>query len=175
MKPHVTLSVLAVLIGLILGVSFYTFIYAKGYSYLASDPAACTNCHVMRSYYDGWVQSTHHAAATCNDCHTPANPVAKLATKTANGFTHSWAFTTGRFPDAVQIKARNHGVTEAACRNCHLNLVQVINGPHAAGRGISCIHCHASAGHSGAMAFLAQPAQGARPAAAPISFVERKN
>jgi len=54
MKPYVLTIVLAVLIGLILGVGFYAFIYAKGYSYLASDPAACTNCHVMRGYHDGW-------------------------------------------------------------------------------------------------------------------------
>jgi cytochrome c nitrite reductase small subunit len=163
MKPHVVINVLAVLIGLIVGLGGYTFFYAKGYSYLASDPAACANCHVMRGYYDGWAKSTHHAAATCNDCHTPANPAAKLATKTANGFFHSFAFTSGRFPDAIQIKSRNYEVTESACRQCHQNLVQVVNGPHQHGAGLSCIHCHASVGHSEAMAF------------APIALVEGKN
>jgi cytochrome c nitrite reductase small subunit len=163
MKPHVITTVLAVLIGLVLGVGGYTFIYAKGYSYLASNPAACTNCHVMRSYYDGWVKSTHHAAATCNDCHTPSNPVAKLATKASNGFFHSAAFTLGAYPDAIQIKSRNTEVTEGACRHCHQNLAQVINGPYTHGAGISCVHCHASVGHSEAMAF------------APIALVEGKN
>ncbi len=163
MKPHVVTTILAVLIGLILGVGFYTFIYAKGYSYLASDPAACTNCHVMRGYYDGWAKSTHHAAATCNDCHTPNNTVAKWATKTSNGFFHSFAFTSGKFPDAIQIKSRNYAVTERACRRCHQDFVQVVNGPHASGEGLSCIHCHATVGHSQATAF------------APIALVEGKN
>jgi cytochrome c nitrite reductase small subunit len=163
MKPHVVSIVVAALIGAILGVGFYTFIYAKGYSYLASDSAACTNCHVMRGYYDGWVKSSHHAAATCNDCHTPNNAVAKVATKTSNGFFHSFAFTSGRFPDAIQIKSGNQEVTETACRRCHQDLNQVVNGPHAHGTGLSCVHCHASVGHSEAMAF------------APIALVEGKN
>jgi len=163
MKPHVLTFVLAVLIGLILGVGFYTFIYAKGYSYLASDPTACTNCHVMRGYYDGWVKSSHHGAATCNDCHTPDNAVAKLATKTSNGFFHSFAFTSGRFPDAIQIKDSSYEVTERACRRCHQDFVQVVNGSHEHGEGLSCIRCHASVGHSESMAF------------APIAHVEGNN
>jgi cytochrome c nitrite reductase small subunit len=40
--------VLAVLGGLIVGLGAYTFLYAKGYSYLTNNPEACTNCHVMR-------------------------------------------------------------------------------------------------------------------------------
>lgn len=162
MKTRLVTMILAVCIGLIVGVGFYTFIYAKGYSYLASDPTACTNCHVMRGYYDGWVKSTHHAAATCNDCHTPTNVVAKLATKTSNGFFHSFAFTTGRFPDSIQMRTANYEVTERACRNCHRDMVQVINGPHAHGTGIACLRCHTSAGHSQNLAF------------APIALVEGK-
>jgi cytochrome c nitrite reductase small subunit len=37
--------VLAVLVGLMIGLGLYTFVYAKGYAYLTNDPAACTNCH----------------------------------------------------------------------------------------------------------------------------------
>ncbi len=162
MKTRLLSMILAVCIGLIIGVGFYTFIYAKGYSHLASDPAACTNCHVMRGYYDGWAKSTHHAAATCNDCHTPTNAVAKLATKTSNGFFHSFAFTSGRFPDAIQMRAANYEVTERACRNCHQDLVQVVNGPHAHGTGLACLHCHATVGHSQNLAF------------APIALAEGK-
>jgi cytochrome c nitrite reductase small subunit len=153
MKRIALTTALAVLIGLVIGTGAYTFIYAKGYSYLASDPAACTNCHVMRGDYDGWVKSTHHGAATCNDCHTPSNQVAKWVTKVSNGFFHSFAFTSGRFPDAIQITSRNYEVTERACRNCHQNLVQAVNGAHEHGAGISCIHCHASVGHSQTVAF----------------------
>ena len=58
-------------LGLAAGIGGYTFIYAKGGSYLVDDPAACANCHVMQEQYDGWLQSSHRAVAGCNDCHTP--------------------------------------------------------------------------------------------------------
>ena len=37
-----------------MGIGAYTFVYARGASYLTNDPAACVNCHVMREPYDGW-------------------------------------------------------------------------------------------------------------------------
>lgn len=39
---------LPVMAGLVLGLGFYTFVYAKGYSYLSDRSEACTNCHVMQ-------------------------------------------------------------------------------------------------------------------------------
>jgi cytochrome c nitrite reductase small subunit len=39
--------------GLLVGLGLYTFVYAKGASYLTNDPAACVNCHVMNEQYDG--------------------------------------------------------------------------------------------------------------------------
>jgi cytochrome c nitrite reductase small subunit len=153
MKANIAWIAAAALLGITLGVGSYAFIYARGYSYLSNDPGACTNCHVMRASYNGWITSSHHAAATCNDCHTPSNPVTKYATKTSNGFFHSLAFTSGRFPDAIQIKARNHAVTEGACRNCHQQMVTAIEGVHKDVGSVSCLHCHASVGHSDAMAW----------------------
>src|SRR5215211_7065874 len=88
--------------GILLGV--YTFAYAKGWSYLTDDPAACANCHVMREQFDGWLKSSHRAVATCNHCHTPANFIGKYATKASNGFWHSFFFTTGGYEDTIQIK-----------------------------------------------------------------------
>ena len=93
---------LALLVGIATGLAAYTFIYAKGYSYLTNDPAACTNCHVMQAQYDAWMKSSHHSAATCNDCHTPHNIVGKYAVKANNGFWHSFYFTTGRYPDVIE-------------------------------------------------------------------------
>lgn len=138
--------VLATSIGLALGVGGYTFIYARGASYLTDDPAACANCHVMDSYYDAWVKSSHRAAATCNDCHTPAGFVPKYATKASNGFWHSFAFTTGRFPDPLQIKPHNRAIAEASCRRCHLEIVHAIEALPQAGR-LECIRCHGAVGH----------------------------
>jgi cytochrome c nitrite reductase small subunit len=87
---------LAGLLGCLLGIGGYTFVYAKGYSYLTNDPEACANCHVMREQFDGWTRSSHHGVAVCNDCHTPPGAVPKYVTKARNGFWHSFYFTTGR-------------------------------------------------------------------------------
>lgn len=88
-------------IGLIAGLGMYTFIYAKGASYLTNNPAACANCHVMQEHYDGWVKSSHRSVAGCNDCHTPQNFAGKYLAKASNGFWHSFAFTTGRFHEPL--------------------------------------------------------------------------
>ena len=58
---------LGVVIGVAVGIGVYTFAYAKGWSYLTDDPAACANCHVMREQFDGWLKSSHRAVATCNN------------------------------------------------------------------------------------------------------------
>ena len=38
------LLLLAVLVGVPVGVGAFTFVYAKGFSYLSTDPRACVNC-----------------------------------------------------------------------------------------------------------------------------------
>lgn len=148
-----SLAVVAVLLGLTAGLAAgiggFTFIYAKGASYMTNDPAACANCHVMQDHLDAWQKSSHHAVAVCNDCHTPHDFVGKYMTKAQNGFHHSLAFTTQRFHEPIQITARNQKITENACRYCHQDIVQQIDRPHAAGADptISCIRCHDSVGH----------------------------
>ena len=119
---------LGVLLGLAIGLGGYTFIYSKGYSYLTNNPAACANCHVMRAQYDAWLKSSHHSAATCNDCHTPHNIFGKYAVKANNGFWHSFYFTTGWYPDTIEITRFDHRVTENACRRCHQNITAAIDG-----------------------------------------------
>jgi cytochrome c nitrite reductase small subunit len=138
---------LSIVAGFAAGLGGYTFIYAKGGSYLTNNPASCANCHIMTEQYDGWTRSSHHAVATCNDCHTPPGLVAKYATKASNGFWHSFYFTTGNFHEPIRIKPRNREVTELACRKCHLDIVQAIETmPNASGK-TSCIRCHNSVGH----------------------------
>src|SRR5436309_2476882 len=106
---------IGILLGAAIGVGGYTFIYAKGASYLTNNPQACANCHVMQSYYDGWIKSSHRSVAVCNDCHAPHNFIGKYLTKADNGFWHSLKFTTGRFPDNIQMRKVNRRVTEGAC------------------------------------------------------------
>jgi cytochrome c nitrite reductase small subunit len=147
MRARLLYVAVGFVLGVAVGLGVYTFVYAKGYSYLTSNPRACANCHVMQDHYDAWQKSSHHAAATCNDCHTPHTLAAKYATKALNGFLHSFAFTRGNFPDVIQITARNSRVTEGTCRSCHAELTTSIVAAHNS-KDISCIRCHFNAGHS---------------------------
>jgi len=139
----------AILIGLTAGIGAYTFVYAKGDSYMTNDPAACANCHVMQEQFDGWQRSSHRAVAVCNDCHTPPGLIPKYLTKAQNGFWHSFYFTVGGYPDPLRITPRNHNITEMACRKCHTEMTSSIDRAHSntAPGGVSCTRCHNEVGH----------------------------
>ena len=142
----------ALVIGVSVGVGAYTFVYARGASYLTNDPAACANCHVMAEHFDAWVKSTHRAVATCNDCHTPRGLVPKYITKASNGFWHSVAFTSGSFPDPLRIKEGNRRIAEASCRTCHgpiADAIDPVSAAHGSGAEdrMSCVRCHTYVGH----------------------------
>jgi len=139
--------ILGVAVGLAFGVGAFTFVYAKGGSYLTDDPAACANCHVMQEQFDGWVHSSHRSVAVCNDCHTPPGLVPKYWTKAQNGFWHSFYFTTGDFPDPIRITERNRAVTEKSCRKCHADIVAEIDPSKDLGDRTSCLRCHRNVGH----------------------------
>lgn len=134
-------------IGLAVGTGLFTFLYAKGASYLSNDARACANCHVMRDQYDGWVRSSHRAVATCNDCHTPHDPIGKYTTKARNGFWHSLYFTTGTFHEPIEIKSRNREIVEHNCRECHAGIVGALNAGHGRSEDPSCVRCHGAVGH----------------------------
>jgi cytochrome c nitrite reductase small subunit len=143
-------AVLGLVVGLAAGIGGYTFIYAKGASYLSNDAATCANCHIMTDHYNGWIHGSHRTAAVCNDCHTPPGLIPKYATKARNGFWHSFAFTTGRFPDPLRIKQSNYEVTQKACRKCHQEIVDAIDrvaGEHGGKEALDCIRCHRTVGH----------------------------
>ena len=149
MTGNRAIALAAGFVGLIIGIGSFTFVYAKGYSYLTNDPRACANCHVMQDHFDAWTRSSHHSVAVCNDCHTPPGLVPKYATKARNGFWHSFYFTTGGYPDPLRITPRNHRVTEQACRKCHAELTVEIDPLHAESGvgGIQCTSCHNEVGH----------------------------
>jgi cytochrome c nitrite reductase small subunit len=135
---------LAAALGVAAGLGGFAFVHGKGTSYLRSDPAACANCHVMQSHFEGWQKSSHHAVATCSDCHIPATLIAGKMVKATNGFRHSLAFTTGGFPDALRARPQDHAVLEQQCRHCHAEFLLAM--PHGSD-DISCIRCHNSVGH----------------------------
>jgi cytochrome c nitrite reductase small subunit len=140
-------AILGLAIGSAVGLGAFTFVYARGYSYLTDDPKACANCHAMQGQYAGWMKGSHRSVATCNDCHTPSGFVGKYMTKGSNGFWHSFYFTTGWYPDPIQIRPGNREVTNRACRKCHGDVTQAIEGPHGESGASQCVRCHGSVGH----------------------------
>ncbi len=132
--------VITVLLGILAGIGIYTFIYARGYSYLTDNPEACVNCHVMREQYQAW-QSGVHRAQSCNDCHVPYVLISKYAIKARNGFSHSYAFT---FTDVQVIHAKpiSQKVVQVNCQRCH----QPTTG-HLNMEGKYCFDCHSETRH----------------------------
>jgi len=140
--------VLAVLIGMVMGVGFFTFGYAKGLSYMSNDPKACANCHIMNEQYDSWAKSTHHHVAVCNDCHTPHDIIGKYTAKARNGWNHSKAFTLQNFPEPIRITKKNAEILQENCVRCHEPMVHDTVLGHVSGaQAQDCVHCHRAVGH----------------------------
>lgn len=141
-KTFAIAIVATVVLGAAIGLGVFTFVYAKGASYLGNDPATCANCHIMQQHYDAWGKSSHHTVAGCNDCHAPPGGIRKYWVKAVNGFNHSYAFTTGDFVEPLTITKRNRSVTEEQCRRCHADVIHTMGTEQ-----VSCIRCHDSVGH----------------------------
>ena len=166
LRAHRAALVVAVLIGITAGLGAFTFGYAKGYSYLGTDPAACANCHVMQEHFDAWSKSSHKSVAGCNDCHTPHDIVGKYTVKAKNGFWHSFYFTTGRFPDPLRITEGNRKVTEQACRDCHAEITAAIVPPRPRGGETAAL----AARTTGRPVAPAREGDRVRPAAAQVAY-----
>ena len=146
MKP-LTAAILA-LLGVPVGVGAFTFGYAKGFSYLSSDPRACVNCHVMNEQFDAWQKSGHRHVANCVECHLPHAGLGKWVAKADHGWRHSVAFTLQNFKEPIEITPADRGIVLENCVRCHFDLVESIH-VTATGEALDCLRCHARAGHSG--------------------------
>lgn len=146
-QPRRLLAVTAAL-GALLGVGGFTFAYAEGLSYFSSDPKACANCHIMRSQYESWQRSSHHAVALCVDCHLPVALVPKLIAKASNGYHHSRGFTFQDFDEPIRIKPGNAALLQENCLRCHEDLVAaLVAGATTDPQPVACVHCHFGVGH----------------------------
>jgi cytochrome c nitrite reductase small subunit len=135
-------------VGTVLGLGLFTFWFAEGGSYFSSDPKACVNCHIMRDQFDSWQKASHHANATCVDCHLPHDLVGKYVAKAENGFWHSAGFTLQNFHEPIRIKPKNSQILHLNCIQCHQSLVNdLINHGAFEDGSNSCVRCHASVGH----------------------------
>jgi cytochrome c nitrite reductase small subunit len=149
--------VLSLVLGVLAGSGLFTFVAAHGTSYLSNDPAVCVNCHIMQDQFDGWAHGSHHAVATCNDCHLPHdNVIHKFFIKASNGYHHSKAFTLMDFQDPIRIKPGNAEVLEANCLRCHEAMVNELTAhgtlgvptdPAQKADLYGCVRCHSEVGH----------------------------
>jgi cytochrome c nitrite reductase small subunit len=140
--------ILCITVGGLAGLGLYTFQYAEGLAYLSNNPAACMNCHVMREHYDSWVKASHHAAATCNDCHVPHTFPEKYLSKSENGWNHSRKFTLQNFAEPIRIRPANLQRLQHNCIECHQTAVSEIAGHRDVELGQArCTDCHRSVGH----------------------------
>ena len=138
---------LAVVMGVALGQSLYTFRYAEGLSYFSSNPQACVNCHIMQPQYDGWQKASHHNVAKCVDCHLPHDFIGKYYTKAENGFWHSKGFTLQDFPEPIQMRDVSRRIVQENCLYCHADFVHEILTIRHDQEQLNCTHCHRTVGH----------------------------
>ena len=109
MNPLGVAVVLTCLLGIPAGIGAFTFVYAKGYSYLSTDPRTCLNCHIMSEQYEAWLKSGHRHTAVCVGCHLPDRGLAKWVAKADQGFRHSMAFTLQNFKESPSRSRRGTG------------------------------------------------------------------
>lgn len=132
--------------GVLLGIGATTFEYAGGLSYLSKDPEACANCHIMLAQHDSWLKSSHHAAATCADCHLPAEFPDNYLSKAENGWNHSKAFTLQNFAEPIVMTEKNAAILHDNCLRCHGELVSDAALAFTDGAP-RCVRCHDAVGH----------------------------
>lgn len=151
-RPRIWLLLVAAfacLTGIAVGVGGYTFGYARGLSYLSTDPSACVNCHIMQPQYDAWARSSHHTVAVCVDCHLPHAFVDKYLVKLENGWRHGKLFTTQTFKEPIRVQAHGLAVLQENCVGCHGAMTHELGPGFAstAANDVQCVHCHWDVGH----------------------------
>jgi cytochrome c nitrite reductase small subunit len=137
-------AVLSALLGGLSGAGAYTVYVSEAASYLSNDPRSCVNCHVMREHYDGWQKASHHARATCNDCHVPHALLPKALSKIENGYRHSKGFTFQDFHEPIRIRPGNARTLNRNCLECHGELLSEVA---AHPEPPDCVRCHGTVGH----------------------------
>lgn len=136
------------LVGWFMGSAVFTFIDAKGLSYMSNSPEACKNCHSMNQVYERWSRGGHAHVAVCNDCHAPHDFVGKWTTKAINGFNHSKAFTFDKsLPVTFQATEGQKKIANDNCMRCHDKMASHAIGYSASTEPLNCISCHKNPGH----------------------------
>ncbi len=113
-----------VVLGIFIGLGFYSVYVSKAWSYLSEDPKACVNCHIMAPQFATWNHSSHREVATCNDCHVPQDNFLKTYYfKGKDGLNHATLFTLRAERQVILIGDEGMEVVKDNCVRCHSNLL----------------------------------------------------
>ena len=142
------ITLLSGLVGILVGVALFTFVYANGVGYFGHESKTCVQCHAMKPQYDAWSRGSHANVATCQDCHNPHDNVAAwLVSEADNGFWHSLKFTFEAYPTNMRIRPHNLDIVESNCLKCHGALTSDLALTRNHTTQISCTQCHSNVGH----------------------------
>lgn len=164
--PSYRSKMIAILLAGVIAGGGLLFLYMlRAHAYLADDPSACVNCHVMTPYYATWAHSAHARNATCNDCHIPhENFVRKWAFKAKDGMRHVYVFLTNTYAQTIQAHEAGSQVIMNNCIRCHTELnTEFVNTGRIdymmaqVGAGKACWDCHRDVTHMGQNALTATP------------------
>lgn len=156
---------LIVCAGIVVGLGALFLYLLRAHSYIADDPSACVNCHIMTPYYASWSHSSHGRDATCNDCHVPHQNLAmKYGFKAMDGMKHVAYFVTHSERQAIMAEDASAEVIMDNCIRCHTQLNQEFV---KTGRidfmlakkdeGKACWDCHRNVPHGGRSNLAATP------------------
>ena len=124
--------------GILVGLGGLFMYLLRAHTYIADDPSACVNCHIMTPYYATWSHSSHGRDATCNDCHVPHSSLAaKYGFKAMDGLKHTAYFVTHSERQAIMAEDASAEVIMDNCIRCRGHHGQLHPLPHATQPGIS--------------------------------------
>lgn len=154
-----------ILAGVIVGLGGLFAYLLRFHTYLADDPSACVNCHIMTPYYYTWSKSSHGRDATCNDCHVPhENVFKKYFFKGMDGMKHVAYFVTNSESQSIMAEEASAQVIMNNCIRCHEQLNQefvkagrIDYMMAKVGEGLTCWDCHRNVPHGGMNALSATP------------------
>ncbi len=110
---------LLVCAGILVGLGGLFMYLLRAHTYIADDPSACVNCHIMTPYYATWSHSSHGRDATCNDCHVPHSSLAaKYGFKAMDGLKHTAYFVTHSERQAIMAEDASAEVIMDNCIRC---------------------------------------------------------
>ena len=163
---------LIVCAGIVIGLGALFLYLLRAHTYIADDPSACVNCHIMTPYYASWSHSSHGRDATCNDCHVPHQNLAmKYGFKAMDGMKHVAYFVTHSERQAIMAEDMSAQVIMDNCIRCHTQLNQEFVKTGRMGymktrrdEGKACWDCHRNVPHGGMNSLSSTPnAEGVTP------------